>query len=67
MNPLLRPIIALVALTGLKLTAQTATLPVVAAAADSDAGFVSMFDGSSLNGWDGDPKYWRVETGVIVG
>jgi hypothetical protein len=29
--------------------------------------FVWLFDGKTLNGWDGDPAYWRVEDGVIVG
>jgi Domain of Unknown Function (DUF1080) len=30
-------------------------------------GFVSIFDGRSLAGWEGDPKYWRVENGALVG
>src|SRR5262249_23033593 len=30
-------------------------------------GYVSLFDGASLRGWDGDPKFWRVENGAIVG
>jgi hypothetical protein len=30
------------------------------------AGWTSMFDGSTLKGWDGDAKYWRVENGAIV-
>jgi hypothetical protein len=30
-------------------------------------GYVSMFDGVSLKGWDGNPKFWRVEDGAIVG
>jgi hypothetical protein len=30
-------------------------------------GYVSMFDGVSLKGWDGNPKFWRVENGAIVG
>lgn len=30
-------------------------------------GFVSIFDGKTLKGWDGDPTYWRVENGNIVG
>jgi hypothetical protein len=30
-------------------------------------GFVSLFDGSTLTGWEGDPTYWRVEGGNIVG
>ena len=31
------------------------------------AGYVSLFDGVSLKGWDGNPKFWRVENGAIVG
>lgn len=34
---------------------------------DSNTGFVPIFDGKSLAGWDGDPRYWRVEDGEIVG
>jgi hypothetical protein len=30
-------------------------------------GYVSLFEGTSLKGWDGSPKFWRVENGVIVG
>ncbi len=30
-------------------------------------GFVSIFDGKTLNGWKGDPTYWRVENGNLVG
>ncbi|PYQ81208.1 MAG: DUF1080 domain-containing protein [Acidobacteria bacterium] len=30
-------------------------------------GYVSLFDGASLKGWDGHPKFWRVEGGAIVG
>ena len=30
-------------------------------------GFVQIFDGKTLNGWDGDPTYWRVENGNLVG
>src|SRR3954449_6000231 len=30
-------------------------------------GYVSLFDGLSLKGWDGNPKFWRVEDGAIVG
>jgi len=29
-------------------------------------GWVSMFDGATLNGWDGDKSFWRVENGAIV-
>lgn len=30
-------------------------------------GFVSIFDGKTLSGWEGDSVYWRVENGKIVG
>jgi hypothetical protein len=30
-------------------------------------GYVSLFDGTSLKGWDGNPRFWRVENGAIVG
>lgn len=30
-------------------------------------GYVSLFDGVSMKGWDGNPKFWRVEDGAIVG
>ena len=30
-------------------------------------GYVPLFDGKSLKGWDGNPKFWRVENGAIVG
>lgn len=28
---------------------------------------ISLFDGRTLDGWEGDPKLWRVEDGAIVG
>ncbi|HMF70326.1 MAG TPA: DUF1080 domain-containing protein, partial [Flavitalea sp.] len=30
-------------------------------------GFVQIFDGRTLTGWEGDPAYWRVENGCLVG
>ncbi len=32
-----------------------------------EEGFVSLFNGKDLTGWDGDPRLWSVEDGVIVG
>lgn len=32
-----------------------------------EKGFREIFDGKSLKGWEGDPNYWRVENGSIVG
>jgi hypothetical protein len=39
----------------------------LAIAQTSSSGFASVFDGKTLHGWDGDPAYWRVENGCIVG
>jgi hypothetical protein len=38
-----------------------------AAAADADAGFRNIFNGKDLAGWDGNPKFWSVKDGAIVG
>jgi hypothetical protein len=32
-----------------------------------ETGFRPIFDGKSLQGWDGDPEFWRVEGGALVG
>ena len=37
------------------------------ALADVEAGFVSMFNGKDLTGWDGKPGGWWVEDGAITG
>ena len=36
-------------------------------AADGEDGFKSIFDGKSLDDWDGNSKFWRVEEGTITG
>ena len=36
-------------------------------AMDDHTEYQSIFDGKTLNGWDGDPHEWRVEGGVIIG
>lgn len=33
----------------------------------NNTGFRQIFNGTSLEGWDGDPSLWRVEGGAIVG
>jgi hypothetical protein len=32
-----------------------------------EPGFSSIFDGKTLSGWEGNPRYWRVEDGNMVG
>jgi hypothetical protein len=34
---------------------------------DDNTGFESIFDGKTLGKWDGDPMFWRVENGAILG
>jgi len=37
------------------------------ALAGDEPGFQSIFDGKTLAGWEGNPAYWRVEDGSLVG
>lgn len=41
-------------------------LPALGAEADEE-GFVPVFNGKDLTGWDGDPKLWSVKDGAIRG
>jgi hypothetical protein len=34
---------------------------------DDEHGFLPIFDGKTLDGWDGAPGFWKVEDGMIVG
>jgi len=34
---------------------------------ENGKGFVRIFNGTDLEGWDGDPVYWKVSEGCIVG
>src|SRR5258708_5805778 len=36
-------------------------------ASGDEPGFKLIFDGKTLDGWEGDPKYWRVEDGMLIG
>lgn len=38
----------------------------MSAGADDD-GWQTIFDGKTLDGWDGNPEFWRVEEGTITG
>jgi len=38
-----------------------------ALAGDSSQGWVSIFNGKDLTGWDGDPRFWSVKDGAIHG
>lgn len=36
-------------------------------AVQNEDGFVNLFDGKTLNGWEGDTAVWRMEDGVVTG
>ncbi len=60
--------VALSGLTTLSLSSPACGDEQVADKDTSDkSGFVSLFDGTSLAGWNGDPKSFRVQDGAIVG
>src|SRR4051812_36572433 len=33
----------------------------------AEPAFVSIFNGTSLDGWEGDTTYWRAENGSLIG
>ncbi len=49
------------------MTASLTTACVAQSKKANKDGFVQIFDGKTLNGWEGDPTYWRVENGNLVG
>src|SRR5439155_8386882 len=38
-----------------------------ASPAQADDDWQTIFDGKTLDGWDGNPDFWRVEDGAITG
>ena len=45
----------------------TAVIACQTGLAVADEGFHSLFDGQTLDGWEGNPKFWSVQDGVITG
>lgn len=37
------------------------------AVSSAEDGFRPLFDGKTLNGWEGDPRLWKVQDGAITG
>ncbi|MEO7649768.1 MAG: family 16 glycoside hydrolase, partial [Bryobacteraceae bacterium] len=42
-------------------------LALAAPAAFAKDGFKPLFNGKNLDGWEGDPRLWKVRDGMIVG
>lgn len=69
-----REFLSLIPVAVLNAAQQTASEPYVPKQSDrpeplagEEPGFKSIFDGKTLNGWEGDPKFWRVVDGVMTG
>lgn len=56
-----------VARLGLSVTLAVALLLVGGAAKAEDDGWETIFDGKTLEGWDGNPDFWSVRDGAITG
>jgi hypothetical protein len=56
-----------VALIGIARPTTPDRTAVCAAEGDDEQGFVPLFDGRTLEGWEGDLKLWKAENGMIVG
>lgn len=52
---------------GFLIIAISAGCKVSSSSQDNEKGFVSIFDGKTMNNWEGDPTYWRVENGNLMG
>jgi hypothetical protein len=57
-------VLAIFAIGSIPVFAQQRPPPI---ATNDESGFVQIFDGKSLAGWEGDTNYWRVEDGALVG
>ncbi|MDB6070598.1 MAG: hypothetical protein JWL81_1769, partial [Verrucomicrobiales bacterium] len=64
-----RPTVSASLVLALALYPAAALLPALAAEPPPPASkaAVSLFDGKSLDGWEGNPKIWRLEDGLITG
>jgi len=66
-KPLILALTAIISLQSCKDTKENKSIKKVEATITEQDGFVKIFDGKTLDNWQGDPKYWRVENGHLVG
>jgi hypothetical protein len=62
-----RYIIRSLSLCGLLLSLILSSFILLKRSPDENNGYKQIFDGKSLEGWEGDSTYWSVEDGCIVG
>ena len=65
MNPLHPALLPLALGFSLFLPLRPSSAAEVPPAASTDV--ITLFDGKSLTGWEGDPKIWRIQDGLITG
>jgi hypothetical protein len=58
----MRSLCVVLLLTGAALAQRGPMIP-----PEQESGYQSIFDGQSMKGWDGDPEFWRIENGELVG
>ncbi|MEQ8419138.1 MAG: DUF1080 domain-containing protein, partial [Arenibacter algicola] len=66
-KPHILVLLAIVGLQSCKEKKENTPQQEVAVATSEQDGFVQIFDGKTLDNWEGDPNYWRVENGNLVG
>ena len=66
-KPHILVLLAIVGLQSCKEKKENTPQQEVAVATAEQDGFVQIFDGKTLDNWEGDPNYWRVENGNLVG
>ena len=63
----MKRLIVVCMLVGIVVMAVDALAAAPQSARNPEPGFVSIFNGKDLTGWDGDPRLWSVKDGVIRG
>ena len=66
-NPFLLVLIAIIGLQSCKDKKENKSIEKAEATMTEQDGFVQIFDGKTLDNWEGDPNYWKVENGNLVG
>ncbi len=70
-NTLFKPVVMMASLAfgafTIGCSSQSSESTDTSTSAPDSEGYTAIFDGKSLDGWDGDTAYWRVENGNLTG